>query len=171
MRLLAATIVLSLAASVGAQTPPPAQDCATTPALPPELAAWPDCAQLTAATTAPAASQATLTIGKAVQLRRSSTPTVRYAVRPNRPAASNTHGGIASFTVARPGTYRVALGSGMWIDVVQEGRAIASTTHAHGPACSGIRKIVDFRLKPGRHLLQVSGGNGESVTVLVVPVG
>jgi hypothetical protein len=171
MRFLAATIALSLAALTAAQTPPPAQNCATTPALPLELTAWPNRTPLTAATTAPAAAQASLTIGKAAQLRLSPTPTIRFPVRPDRPAAPNTHGGIASFTVAHPGTYRVALGSGMWIDVVQEGRAIASTTHAHGPACSGIRKIVDFRLKTGRHLLQISGGKEPNVTVLVVPVG
>jgi hypothetical protein len=171
MRLLTVTTALLLTGPTAAQTPQPAQNCAaTTPALPPELTGWPNRAPLTAATIALAASQATLAIGRSAQLRLSPTTAVRYPVRPGRPAAPSTNGGIASFTVARPGTYRVALGSGMWIDVVQGGQAIASTTHAHGPACSGIRKIVDFRLRPGRHLLQISGGKEPNVTILVVPV-
>lgn len=164
MRLLAATTALLLTA----QTTPPAPDCAaTTPALPPGLAAWPDRAPLTAAISAPAATRATLPIGKAAQLSLSPTPTVRFPVRPERPAAPGTHGGIVAFTVTRPGTYRVALGSGMWIDLIRDGRAIASATHAHGPTCSGIRKMVDFRLTPGRHLLQLSGGKEPSVTVMI----
>lgn len=170
MRLLAATLALALSTPTTAQIP--ARNCAaTTPALPPELAAWPDRAPLTAAIAGSTASQATLAIGKAAQLRLSPTTAIRYPVRPGRPAAPNTHGGIAGFTVARSGTYRVALGSGMWIDLIRDDRAIASTTHSHGPPCSGVRKIVDFHLEPGRHLLQLSGGTGQSVDVLVVPVG
>lgn len=167
MRFLAATIALSFTAPTTAQTPAP--NCtAATPALLPELAGWPDRTPLTAAASAPAAAQATLTIGKAAQLRLSPAAAVRFPIRPARPAAPDTQSGIAGFTVARPGTYRVALGSGLWIDMVRDGRAVASTAHAHGPACSGIRKLVDFRLTPGRYLVQLSGGREPSVTVMVV---
>ena len=116
--------------------------------------------------TAADAERATLAIGQAFQLRLFPTP-VRYAVRPERPIAPGSYGGIATFTVARPSIYRVTLGAGMWIDVVQGGKAIASATHRHGPPCSGIRKIVDFRLLPGRYLLQVSGGKEPDVTVMI----
>ena len=54
-----------------------------------------------------------------------------------------------------------------WVDVVRAGRALASSAHGHGPACTGIRKIVDFRLQPGRYVLQVSGGTSASVPVLI----
>ncbi|WP_375427185.1 homogentisate 1,2-dioxygenase [uncultured Sphingomonas sp.] len=172
MRLLTTTLALSLTATAPAQTKSPEPKCvATTPALPPEFAGWLDRTPLTAATTAPAATRATLTVGKAAQLRLSPTPAVRFALRPERPAAPDTHAGLVAFTIARPGTYRVALGAGMWIDLVRDGRAVPSTTHRHGPPCGGIRKTVDFRLTPGRHLIQLSGGKESSVTAMIAAIG
>ncbi|WP_375404125.1 homogentisate 1,2-dioxygenase [uncultured Sphingomonas sp.] len=172
MRLLAATIALSLTTPSLAQTKPPEQTCpATAPALPPEFAGWRTRTPLTAATTAQNTTAATLAIGKAAQLRLAPASTLRFAVQPEKPSAPDTHGGIAAFTVTRPGTYRIALGAGMWIDLVRDGRAVPSTTHRHGPPCSGIRKTVDFRLTPGRHLLQISGGREPTVTAMIAAVG
>ena len=71
------------------------------------------------------------------------------------------------FQVARAGTYRVALGTSAWIDVVRAGRALPSQAHGHGPACTGIRKIVDFRLTPGRYVLQLSGTMATTLPVLI----
>ena len=59
------------------------------------------------------------------------------------------------------GTYRVALSSGAWIDLVRDGEPVASTAHGHGPNCTGVRKMVDFPLTPGRYTLQL-GANGEA---------
>ncbi len=173
MRTLAATVALSLTApaAAAAQIKPPEPTCAAPPALPPEFAGWPTPTPLTAATTASGATGASLAIGQAARLRLSPTPAVRFALRPERPPAPDTRGGLVAFAVVRPGTYRVALGAAMWIDVVQGGKAIASAAHLHGPPCSGIRKTVDFRLAPGRHLLQISGGKEASVTAMIAAVG
>lgn len=171
MRTLAAATVLCLAATVTAQTTKPEERCPSTAlALPPELAGWRTPTPLTAATARDDASRADLAIGRAFQLRLSAEP-LRYAVRPERPPAPGSHGGVAGFTVARAGTYRVALGAGMWMDVVRDGEPIVSAAHGHGPACGGIRKTVDFRLTPGRHLLQISGGKEPTATVMVAAIG
>ena len=69
--------------------------------------------------------------------------------------------------MTRPGTYRVALGAGAWVDMLRDGKAIASTAHGHGPACSGIRKIVDFPLTPGSYVLQLAGSPDANIPVLV----
>lgn len=66
-------------------------------------------------------------------------------------------GGLFAFTVPVAGRYRVALGEGVWVDVVVGGKALASVNHGHGPDCSPVRKFVDWDLKPGRYLLQVAG--------------
>lgn len=92
---------------------------------------------------------------------------MRYVVPPEKPGKPATHGGLASFTVATPGTYRVALGAGAWVDVVRDGKAVASVAHGHGPACSTIRKMVDFRLTPGRYLLQIAGNADPVIPVMV----
>jgi hypothetical protein len=69
------------------------------------------------------------------------------------------------------GTYRVALDAPAWIDMIEDGKPIDSTAHSRGPECSGIRKIVDFSLKPGDHVLRLSKGALPTIAVLVVPAG
>ncbi len=61
----------------------------------------------------------------------------------------------------------MALGSGAWIDILKGGKAVASTAHGHGPDCTGIRKMVDFPLTPGRYTLQIAA-NGEAALPLLV---
>lgn len=96
---------------------------------------------------------------------------VTYAVPPAKPGAATSHGGILAFDVARAGRYRVALGAAAWIDVLRGTTPVASVTHGHGPGCSTIRKMVDFDLKPGRHLLQIAGSESAAVTLMMLPVG
>lgn len=168
MRMMVTTIALCLASAAGAQQTAPRPDCsATTPALPPELAGWSSSVPRTAATSAGATSRASLSLGQAAQLRLMPTAAVRYALPPEKPGKPASHGGLASFTVATPGTYRVALGAGAWVDVVRDGKAVASVAHGHGPACSTIRKMVDFKLTPGRYLLQVAGNADPVIPVMV----
>lgn len=70
--------------------------------------------------------------------------------------------------IAEAGTYGVALDQGAWIDVGRDGEALRSTAHGHGPACSTIRKIVDFALQPGRYTITLSRTQAVSVRLLVV---
>lgn len=168
MRILVTTIALCLASVAGAQEATPRPDCsATTPALPPELAGWSSSAPATAAASDSAAARASLSVGQAAQLRLMPTTAVRYALPPEKPGTPTSHGGLASFAVAKPGTYRVALGAGAWIDVVRDGKALASVAHGHGPTCSGVRKMVDFKLMPGRYLLQVAGNADPVIPVMI----
>lgn len=44
---------------------------------------------------------------------------------------------------------------------------VTSVAHGHGPACSTIRKTVDFDLKPGRYLLQVARSRTEAIRIMV----
>lgn len=71
-------------------------------------------------------------------------------------------------TVDTAGRYGVAADSKVWIDLVANGTAQASVEHGHGPACSGIRKIVWFDLKPGTYDLALTKGEAASVRVLLV---
>jgi hypothetical protein len=92
---------------------------------------------------------------------------VRLPVTPRRAAPAVSYSGLFAFTVTQPGRYRVALGAAAWLDVVRDGAALTSVAHAHGPDCSGIRKMVDFDLQPGRYLLQIAGNPTPRVDVLV----
>lgn len=98
------------------------------------------------------------------------TPKVAYPVRPEKPGGSVSFGGLARFTVGKAGTWRVALGTPAWVDVVKDGKAAVSIAHGHGPNCSTIRKMVDYALEPGDYLLQVAANGADRTTVLVTPL-
>jgi len=145
-----------------------AQGCAAGPAtMPPELAGWSSRRPIVAASNASGLRAATLGIGSAADAALKSTSEVSYVMRPEKPGGSVSYGCLFAFTVDQPGIYRVALGSGAWIDVLRGKNVVASTAHGHGPDCSGIRKMVDFPLTPGRYTLQIAA-NGEPAVSLMI---
>lgn len=137
-----------------------------------DLASWNAPVEKTSAGSADGAEETVLLIGQAAHVALLRTPEVKYTVPPEKPGRSASHGGLFQFAVKDAGTYRVALGSAAWIDVVgtsgeSAGKAVTSTAHGHGPDCSGIRKMVDFALTPGRYTLQIAANNEPKTTVLV----
>lgn len=140
--------------------------CPATPApLPAELAGWATTTSVAAGTT-----PASLTIGRRAHATLLPSGGVRLAATTAHPPAADTHGGVFAVEVPRAGRYRVALGAGVWIDVVRDGHALASVAHGHGPACSPVRKMVDFDLQPGRYLMQVVGVPAATLDLLVAPL-
>jgi hypothetical protein len=137
--------------------------CATPVPPPPALVGWDR--------TVPVVAGGDVVVGQAYTATLQPVGTVRFVVAPERAAKPDSMGGVVDFRVASAGTYRVALDTGVWIDVVQDGKVVASATHGHGPQCSGIRKMVDFKLAPGRYDLQLSGAAKPAVRVMVARVG
>lgn len=115
---------------------------------------------------ADAAAAAVLVPGKRYDLHLMPMAAVTY---PTRLAKEDVpgFGGIAAVSVSDPGTYRVALGSAPWVDVVRDGTALESIAHGHGPACSGIHKVVDFTLTPGRYFVTISGNETADVPIMI----
>lgn len=93
------------------------------------------------------------------------------ALVPGQPVTLAMADGAAArtLTVAEAGRYGVAADGRVWIDLVADGRPLTSVEHGHGPACSGIRKIVWFDLAPGTYELALSKAATDRVRVLVVP--
>jgi hypothetical protein len=157
-----------------AATPALAQEqaekvCIQAGTLPAELAGWgKPHATLTAAAKPADLKTAELTLGTAADAKLQPTPMIKFTIDPSKPGGSVSHGGLFSFTVLAAGTYRVALGSGAWIDVIEDKKAAVSTAHGHGPDCTGVRKMVDYDLKAGRHILQVSANGSPDLTLMVV---
>lgn len=145
---------------------PPAAPACTAPVAPTgALAPWSSPAPLTAG--ADGAHAALLKAGLAAQIALLPTPAVTYPLQPEKPGGSVSHGGVMALEVAQAGTYRIALSSGAWLDVVGADGAQRSVAHGHGPECSGIRKMVDFALKPGHYTVQVSANGQDTIRVLV----
>lgn len=141
-----------------AATPAPA--CTATVAPPAGLEAW---------NTISAITMGPIAVGKGTGVRLQPVEKVAFAPAPGRPAKPGSFGGVYQFNVATAGTYRIALEAGAWIDVVRDGKSLESVAHTEGPACSGIRKIVDFTLVPGRYALHLSGAKDAPMRVLIAP--
>lgn len=139
--------------------------CTAPAVLPAGMEGWSRPHPIKASATAEAAPL--LAVGSAVVARLLPTPKVTYGTRPEHPGGSISNGGILTFEVAEAGRYRVALGSAAWIDVLQGATALPSVAHGHGPACSDIRKMVEFDLQPGRYVLQVAGNGTPSLALMV----
>jgi hypothetical protein len=89
-------------------------------------------------------------------------------VPPRQAARGATKGAVLGLRVRRAGTYGVAINDGAWIELIRDGRPVRSAAHHHGPAtCSTVRKVVDFRLEPGRYTIQLSGTDAASVLLFV----
>lgn len=146
-----------------------AAQCATVAPPPAEFAPWSDATPLTAATTPATAQNTVLPVGTARKLTLAFASTVQNAAPPERPDPGAGKAGMVAFDVARAGTYRVGLSAGAWVEVVRDGKTTKSIGHGHGPECSGIRKIVDFELSPGRYLLQLTASSTAEVTAMVAP--
>ncbi len=175
MRVALAFASLLLAAPLAAQTDAGSQssahtnDPATDPActnvrvaFPPELAGWSQQTPVSAGVKP--GEGATITIGQGALV--SLHPAQHLALSP-APKNATGNGGTLAFAVATPGTYRIALSGKAWIDVLHAGKSLASVAHAHGPKCTGVRKMVDFTLAPGNYTLQLSGADADRITLLV----
>jgi hypothetical protein len=154
-------------ASAWAQEDMPA--CARAPAPLAEFSGWPAKADLESATKAADLGAAELKPGQAVTAHLHPTREVAYVTQPEKPGGSVAKGGLLSFRIDRAGTYRIGLGAGAWIDVVKDGKTLESTAHGPGPACSGIRKVVDFPLQPGLYILQISASPSDQIGVILTP--
>lgn len=168
--LIAIGFALMLATPAVAQTPPApaAPACATMDAaLPAGFTDWNGKATLATAPSAEHLTHAALKLGKGYEVSLLNTPKVAMPVQPQKPGGSMAHAGLFSFTVETEGAYVVALATPAWIDVLEDGKALEPTTFGHGPECTSIRKMVIFPLKPGTHVLQVSGNADAKLKLMV----
>lgn len=164
---LAACLLASLSTPTFAQMPAtPA--CASPAAATGNYASWNQPQALIAGRGA--AAPAMLTLGDAAKVALSATPDVHYAQRPEKPGGSVSYGGLLALVIAKAGTYRIALGSAAWLDVIGKDGPLRSIAHGHGPDCTDIRKMVDFTMEPGRYLVQISANGAPSVIVLALNV-
>ncbi|RDE06880.1 hypothetical protein [Sphingomonas aracearum] len=149
----------------GQAAPRPA--CTAPAPVPRELAGWAAARPLKAAARATQLGTAEIEVGVGYRLALAPQAQATLPIAPGKAPAADASGGLLGFTVVRAGRYRVALGAGAWVEVVQNGQARPSVAHGHGPDCTGIRKMVDYDLTPGRYILQLSGSPQAGVTVLL----
>ncbi|AJA09070.1 Conserved Putative secreted protein [Sphingopyxis fribergensis] len=93
---------------------------------------------------------------------------LRYGIAPERKPDVFKFGGMIPIEVKKPGRLIVALDAGAWIDLIRDGAVVKSLAHGHGPACSGIRKMVEYDVTQGRYQLQIVNAPTASIHAMAV---
>lgn len=170
--LIAATCIVfsPVSAQPGRQAPPPG--CRAWDAdLPSQWAPWADRAlAVTAASSSADAVRSAIVAGKRYSVTLAPAKTVRMAIEtPDADPPPNAHKGILSLRVPSDGYYWIAASGGLWIDVVAGGAIVESTDFGHGPQCASFAKSVQFMLKAGDAIIQLSDNRGAQVDLMVTP--
>ena len=114
------------------------------------------------------AAQSPLAMGEGTELRLHPDGEVTYLTLPKGAGEAASFGGLAQVIVGQPGAYRLALGDFVWVDLVRDGKPVSTAGFGHGPACTPIRKVVDFDLQPGKYTLEVSGSKSRTVRLMIM---
>ncbi|RYD41790.1 MAG: homogentisate 1,2-dioxygenase [Sphingomonadales bacterium] len=164
-------IAIALAAALPAvASAAPAPSCPAAPVLPPELADW---SRNASSKTIYAYGDDLGSDWSPLGPARTALPlhkfeSLRYGIAPERKPDVYKFGGMIPIEAKKAGRLIVALDAGAWIDLVQGGVVVKSVTHGHGPACSGIRKMVQFDVTQGRYQLQIVNAPTASIHAMAV---
>ena len=103
----------------------------------------------------------TVHVGRLYQVTLAPQSQVHYVVAPGKVAlADGAFGGMVKFRVGQAGSYRVSLDAALWIDVVADGRLLATEDFSGQRGCANPHKIVVFQMPSGQDLwLQISGSH------------
>lgn len=146
-------------------------DCATTKvALPEYMKSWSNPLPSAFAQKNDDLGKNFIPIGKTVKGDLYSKGSVQFVDRPEEPGGSISYAGMLPFKIEKEGTYRVIIGEHAWIEIVQNHQFIKSSHHQRGPACVNVGKMVDFPLKAGNYVLELSASGKQVMKVLIVPV-
>lgn len=122
-----------------------------------------------------AASGATLEFssdhGASAALELQPNDAVPFVVAPSRrPKTENSFGGLVMISnIPKAQVYQVTISGEGWIDIIQDGKALASTGHSGRRDCPSVHKSVRFDLQPGTATVQVSGTLEKSIKLAILP--
>jgi hypothetical protein len=89
---------------------------------------------------------------------------------PERAPKEGTFAGFASFkNPPKAGIYTVSLSAGGWVDLVQDGHFLKPKAFSGATDCDGIRKTMKYEISASPFVLQISGTNEDSISVVILP--
>lgn len=96
---------------------------------------------------------------------------VSYPVPPgHKPKSNPPHGAVINTApLAAGGTYQVTLSDEAWIDLVQNGKLLRSTSFTGAQGCPGIRKSVRFKVDQGPLVIEISDAGAERINLDILP--
>ena len=71
--------------------------------------------------------------------------------------------------VPKAGLYQITASAEGWIDVIQDGKALASSAHSGRRDCPDVRKSVRFDLQTGAVTIQFSGVDSKFIKLAILP--
>jgi hypothetical protein len=90
-------------------------------------------------------------------------------VASQKPADPAKFAGYVTLGTPAAGDYLVSISSVSWIDVIQNGHAVASTDHSGDPDCPGLRKSVRFTLTDAPVTLEISNAPEDHIRIAITP--
>lgn len=98
--------------------------------------------------------------------------TVDYVLAPGGdPKSDGSFAGLLFIKdVPQAGTYQVTLSEDAWVDLIQDGKALALAAETGNPNCSDAPKSMRFRLERGPLTVQVSGVSSTLIKLVILPV-
>ena len=97
---------------------------------------------------------------------------MQFKAPPSKKMLSDgAYAGVLRLKVAAAGAYRVAIDAGFWLDVVHDGKPLASVDFNGSANCDGPHKIVVYELPANAELyLQLSAVTGPQARLSVTQV-
>ena len=96
--------------------------------------------------------------------------TVDYVLAPGGEPKDDSSAGLLFIkNVPQAGTYQVTVSEDAWIDLIQDGKALALAAETANPNCSDARKSMRFRLERGPLTVQVSGVSSTVIKLVIMP--
>lgn len=117
-----------------------------------------------------ATATATVRVGEHHAVRLVPQAHLKFVLPPEREARSAApRGAVLRFDAPTAGRYRVAITSRHWIDLIADGRIVASADHQGRAGCDLMHKVVEFDLPAASGLvLQLSGQDDEVIGLAIV---
>jgi hypothetical protein len=86
-----------------------------------------------------------------------------------KPTDAGKFAGFVTVPVPAAGDYLVSLSGEAWVDVIQDGKPVASYMHSGDPNCPGMRKSVRFTLAAKPVTIEISNGPEDHILLAVTP--
>jgi hypothetical protein len=87
----------------------------------------------------------------------------------DKPSDPAKFAGLVTLGAPMAGDYLVSLSGEAWIDVIQDGKPVASTQHSGDPNCPDLRKSVRFTFSGKPVTLQISNAPSDHILIAVTP--
>jgi hypothetical protein len=86
-----------------------------------------------------------------------------------KPRPGSNAGFVKIAAPQRARSYRITLSDSAWVDVIQDGREIASSAFTGATGCAGVRKSVKFPLAATPFVIEISGAAAASIDIAITP--